>query len=305
MIDFLTIVFNHNIEIELLKLQAISFKYCDPDMIGKIFIFYNDSGVNKIEYLKKYYPKKLLPKVNIIYKDNYFSNNNINIKKYKYKGWRFHAFLKLWLANKTESDVYCFLDAKNHFIRKITLDNFFENGKYKIFFTKKQNVDQKFWGENYYNNGFKYFNIKIPDELSLKYVNIGTPFLYDKNIVIDMIKYIETKNKKPFIDFYMEGELLHVECSIYLSYLYFIKNTAFVFKQRLQFFTIFHNPYVKRVLNFINSQKIYDNDTLLVFGLHRVAIDKIDDSFKNKLLIFYSKFYDEKTCAMIKSFMYH
>ena len=51
MIDFVTLVYNHPIEIELLKLQAISFQYCESEFIGKIVIFYNDSGNNNIEFL--------------------------------------------------------------------------------------------------------------------------------------------------------------------------------------------------------------------------------------------------------------
>ena len=66
MIDFVTLVFNHSIEIELLKLQAISFQYCESELVGKIFIFYNDTGNNNIEFLKDYYPKNLFSKVNIM-----------------------------------------------------------------------------------------------------------------------------------------------------------------------------------------------------------------------------------------------
>ena len=60
MIDFVTLVFNHPTEIELLKLQAISFKYYESEFVGNIIIFYNDSGINNINFLKDYYPKNLL-----------------------------------------------------------------------------------------------------------------------------------------------------------------------------------------------------------------------------------------------------
>lgn len=302
MIDFVTIIFDNQVEIELLKLQALSFNFCEPSIIGKIFIFYNDSGNNKIDFLKEYYPENIRSKVNIIYRDVHFLNNKIK-QEYLNAGWRLHAFLKLWLANVIENDIYCFLDAKNHFIKKVTLNNFFENEKYKIFFTQKYNVDDKHWGENYYENGFNYFNIKIPDEISLKYVNIGTPFLYNKNKVIDMMKYIENKEEKSFIDFYMSGELVHVECSIYLSYLYFIGNTDFVYKPTMHF-TIFREPNQKYVLDFINDDDKYKNKRWVVFGLHRAAIDKIDESFKNTLFKIYSNIYDKKTCDIIKSLLY-
>ena len=52
--DFVTLGFNHPTEIELLKLQATSFQYCEPELVGKIFIFYNDTGNNNIDFLHLY-----------------------------------------------------------------------------------------------------------------------------------------------------------------------------------------------------------------------------------------------------------
>ena len=39
MIDFVTIVFDNQVEIELLKLQALSFDFCEPSIIGKYLFF--------------------------------------------------------------------------------------------------------------------------------------------------------------------------------------------------------------------------------------------------------------------------
>ena len=111
MIDFATLTFNDNVEIGLLKLQAISFKYVEPECIGKIFVFYNDSGTDKIEFIKNYYPKNLLSKINIIYRDNIFDNH---IER---SDWFNQQYFKLYISNYIQCEYYVILDSKNHFIR--------------------------------------------------------------------------------------------------------------------------------------------------------------------------------------------
>ena len=121
-LDFVTICFNHELELNLMKLQALSFKYVEPKMISNIIIFYNDMGVNKLEFIKQYYPVILQSKVTIIYRDNV-------IDKCHDSGWKNQQFFKLFISNYIKSKYYIMLDCKNHFIRKTTLADFIKNDK--------------------------------------------------------------------------------------------------------------------------------------------------------------------------------
>jgi hypothetical protein len=62
--------------------------------------------------------------------------------------------------------------------------------------------------------------------------------------------------------------------------------------------TSFWNTYDKK-------KDAITNPNVKVFGLHREAVGRIDDDYKNNLMTLYSNFYDKKTCDMIKSLLYH
>lgn len=300
-IDFVTIVFNNNIEIELLKLQAISFKYVEPKNIGKIFVFYNDSGNDKIDFIKKYYPKKLLSKVNIIYRDKIFN-------KYEKSSWRNQQYFKLYISNYVLSKYYVILDGKNHFIRKTVLTDFIKNGKPKLFLSQPGNMIK------YYKNCLSYFKIKDP--FNYKYKNdysktIGkntllttTPYIFIKEQVINLINYIENKEKMTFYDFFKKKKNI-TEFYLYSTYLIFsgnIKKHELILKNNFAI-TIFRNP--NECWNkYKNKKQAITNKNVKILGLHRVAVKNMDDNYKKNLLTLYSNFFDDKTCSMIKSFMY-
>lgn len=301
MIDFVTLVYNHPIEIELLKLQAISFQYCESEFINKIFIFYNDSGNNNIEFLKDYYPKNLLSKVNIIYRDNIFDKDSRS-------SWKNQQYFKLYISNYIESKYYVILDGKNHFIRRINLNDFIKNDKPKLYMNNPGEMIK------YYRNCLEYFKIKNPFEYKYNDDNskaIGnnillttTPYIFITQQVKNMINYIESKEKKSFYDFFMKNTSV-TEFYLYSTYLIFSNNIdKHEILQRDNFVvTIFHNPNVNWN-KYDRKQHAITDPKVKVFGLHRLAVGNMDDTYKSNLLTLYSNFFDKKTCDMIKSFIY-
>lgn len=298
--DFVTLVFNHPTEIELLKLQATSFQYCESELVGKIFIFYNDIGNNNIEFLKDYYPKNLFSKVNIIYRDNIFDKD-------KKSSWRNQQYFKLYISNYVESKYYVILDGKNHFIRKVNLNDFIKNDKPKLYLKNPGKMIK------YYKNCLKYFKIKDPFEYKYNNSNsIGnrillttTPYIFITKQVKNMINHIESKEKESFYNFFMKKTSI-TEFYLYSTYLIFSNNIDKHEMVQLDNFvvTIFHNPNVDG--NKYNNKKHAITDPKVkVFGLHRMAVENMDNNYKNNLLTLYSNFFDKKTCDMIKSFMYH
>lgn len=302
MIDFVTLVFNHHIEIELLKLQAISFKYCESELINNIFIFYNDSGVDNIEFIKDYYPKNLLSKVKIIYRDNIFD-------KGQKSSWRNQQYFKLYISNYVESKYYVILDGKNHFIRKVNLDDFIKNTKPKLYLGNPGTMIC------YYRNCLEYFNIKDPynfsdGNITLNVDNINnnkflttTPYIFITQQVIDMINYIESKEKKSFYNFFINNTKV-TEFYLYSTYLIFSNNINKHEIVQIDNFviTIFHNPNVNWN-KYENKKHAITNPKVKVFGLHRLAVANMDNNYKENLLTLYSNFFDIKTCDMIKSFI--
>lgn len=293
MIDFLTLSFNDNVEIALLQLQAISFKYVLPTMIdhiGKIFIFYNDKGIDKIEFIKQYYPLALRPKVCIIYRDTIMKQCE-NEKS----NWRNQQYFKLYISKYIESEYYVVLDGKNHFIRDINLNDFISNDKPKLFLNNPGEMI------NYYNNCLFYFNIDNPftykyDDISKKPIGNNillttTPFIFIKKQVSNLINFIENKEKKTFYDFFMKNISI-TEFYLYSTYLIFSNNIdKHAMVQRNNYsITIFNNPNLD--FNKFEHKKVAITDPKVkVFGLHRESVKNMDDDYKQNLLNLYAHFF--------------
>lgn len=307
MIDFLTLVFNDETEIGLLKLQAISFQYIQPsmrDQIGNIFIFYNDTGIYNetgIEFLKQYYPEELRCKVSIIYRDTIMSPP---VKS----SWRNQQYFKLYCSRYIESKYYVVLDGKNHFIRDINSDDFFLNGKPKLYLHNPGTMIR------YYKGCLSYFSIHDPFHYNYdieenkaigdKILLTTTPFIFITQQVSDLINYVEEKESKSFYDFFMKKNSI-TEFYLYSTYLIFSNNIDQheMVKQNKFVITIYNNPNLDWN-KFDRKKEAIINSNVKVFGLHRAAVKTMDDEYKQNLLLLYANFFDETTGSIIKSIMY-
>ena len=290
-VDFLTLVFDNNIEINLLKLQAYSFSFVDFNLINNIIIFYNDSGLNIIDDLKDYYPSQLKEKVHIIYRDELFYNKSESAP------WKHQQLYKLILYRFINSKYYIVLDCKNHFIRNVSFNNFFKNNK-PILFTKTHKNNKNMM--KYFYNSLKYFDIKDPKiyKLNLKTV---TPFIFITEEVKNMIDYIEKKEKTIFSYFFLKNNDI-TEFYLYQSYI--------IFKNKLDhLYTL--SPQItkstfKNSTNIISDiNEIVNNNKLKIFGLHRNNINNISDKDKEYILKQYFEFYNNNTIEFIKNFIFY
>ena len=287
-LDFLTLVYNDKIEIELLKLQAMSFKFIDAKLIGKIYIFYNDEGINKIEFIKEYYPKLLHSKIKIIYRDN------ISDRKEK-SSWHSQQYWKLYISKFIDSEYYIILDGKNHFIRETKLEDFFKNNK-PILYSGDPGEMIK-----YYHSCLSYFKIQDPFNGKIKLLTT-TPFILIKNQVIKLIKYIENKENMDFYDFFMKNQNNITEFYLYNTYLIYsfnINRHELIKTKKEINITIFHDPREKGN-KYENKKQAITNKNVKIFGLHKAAVEKMDKTYKENLLFLYSHFYDKNICSFIK-----
>lgn len=293
--DFVTLTFNNKIELELLKLQAISFKYLDFNLINKIIIIYNDEGIGEIDFIKKYYPENVQSKVIIIYRNKIIKKNFVS-------SWYNQQYIKLHISKFVFAKYYILLDCKNHFIRETSLQDFFSNKKPKLFLGNPGSMIK------YYKNSCSYFKIKDPFNYELnkniKKLMTITPFIFIKDQVINMINYIEKRENKNFYNFFINNKSI-TEFYLYSSYLIFSGN---INKYKLEpmndiTVTIFNNPNLAWN-SYKNKKKAITNKNVKIFGLHRKAIEKMNDEYKNNLLFLYSHFFNEKVCLMIKNFLY-
>ena len=293
--DFVTIIFNNKTELNLMKLQAISMKYVDIKLINKIYIIYNDFGYYNIDDILPFYPENLRSKVNVVYNkdiDNCFEDKSSN--------WHNQQILKLLVANIIESKYYLIMDGKNHFIKNITYSDYFnKNGFPKLFVWDPGNMIK------YYYSCLDYFQIKDPyDFKNIKDCNIfltTTPFLMCKDDVLEMIKYIIKRENDTFFNFFTKRLDLHTEFYLYITYL--------IFKNKIQFCEITSTNYSSIMGHGLGKWNSYEDNALpiinmpriKIFGLHRGAISKADNTFKQNMLRFYHLYYDDNACEFIKN----
>ena len=216
-IDFATIVFDNQRELNLLKLQAYSFKFVDKNLINKIYIFYQDSGKRDMKDVIAYYPEYLQDKVVVLYFDDMNFNKSITLMTNK-ELWWLQQYIKLYLAKLIEKEYYCVLDAKNHFIKNVGKKDFFtDDGKYYIFISDGCNTDGH---HNFSKNSFKYFGIKPEYNISKKiFISMSTPFIFDKKQVIQMFNNIEKNEKTSFENWFLSKGVL-IDIKIFLLILY-------------------------------------------------------------------------------------
>ena len=295
-LDFVTICFNHELELNLMKLQAFSFKYVEPKMISNIIIFYNDTGVNKLEFIKQYYPVILQSKVTIIYRDNV-------IDKRQGSTWKNQQFFKLFISNYIKSKYNIMLDCKNHFIRKTTLADFIKNDKPKLFLGQPGDMIK------YYKNCLSYFEIKDP--FDYEYNKEGTqatgtnvlmtttPYVFITEQVINLINYVKNRENKTFYDFFEKRKSI-TEFYLYSTYLIYTDtiNKHEYDSQNNMVVTIYDDPTVEWN-DYHHKKSAITNSYVKVFGLHRLSVERMDADYKQNLLNLYSNFFDEKILKFI------
>jgi hypothetical protein len=126
-LDFVTIIYNDEREIDLLKLQASSFSFVDTNIINNIIIIFNDNKNLNEGFKEKfyneiihYYPNTLIEKIKLLFLEDLGLD-------FEYSNWFTQQLIKLEVSKYVSSDYYVVLDGKNHFINNITIDYFFND----------------------------------------------------------------------------------------------------------------------------------------------------------------------------------
>ena len=278
-LDFVTIFFNDEIEIFLLKLQAYSFKMVDINLINNIILFYQDLCDINFNDIIMSYPENYRSKVKIIkYKDTQLNSH------YLKNPWQLQQLNKLLISKYVTSNFYCVLDSKNHFINKVNHYDFFKNDKYYIF---TSNGCRDYY-DFYYAHCGKYFTGEKTQNINN--ISMSTPFIFDTVATLSLINFVEIKETKCFDLFFMENSAI-TEFYFYSNYVNFKKYNNFEYKEIIH--TSIHSTWNEDwSLKFIDN-KLYENTSWKLFGIHRKAIKNIDIDYKHKLLNMYDELYND------------
>lgn len=297
MLDFVTITFRDTCEMNLLKIQAYSFKLVDKDIINNIYIIFNEPfqhfhAFNSMfnNMILPFYPDDIRHKIKLL------SLKDIDIHDNERSTWFSQQRVKIEISKFIKSKYYVVLDSKTHFIHKIDRDYFFNNEKPRLYFNT---VNQEML--KYYNNCFEYFEISCPNEQQLfkfKKIQTITPFLFITNECLHLMNYIEQKEQIPFGDFFIHYQK-YTEFFLYYAFLTFTKKRglySYMAHKRQPIIVIGRqNPSEHSYNSWEHKVSILANFNISVFSLHRKSIGILDDKYKQSLLHFYRYTYNDDT----------
>jgi len=304
--DFVTIVFNNETEINLLKLQAVSFNFVEVEIINNILVLFNDNAElndnfkNQFTEIINYYPEKIRNKVKLLFL------KDIKLD-FPYSDWFTQQVVKILISKKITTKYYLILDAKNHFIKNIAKSTFFDNKNNPyIYFNDSGSIF-----DEYYHNCLTYFDVSCPNKnlnLGTLKIQTTTPFIFITKYCLDLITCVENKEQKKFNDFFIESKK-YTEFYFYYSYLIYCNK----FK-KYNHNTSYHpvvtiGPQDPKTCSFNtwDDKKYYlNNENICTFSLHRHSVYILDFQYKKSLINFYMNIYkDEQLLKTILPFLYN
>lgn len=295
--DIVTLMYSHSIDINLVKLQAISMKYVDPDLVNNIVLVYNDKQDFSIHDIIDYYPVHLQSKVKLIYADDLYKDTHPEWSS----NWNTQQVTKIMISSMITTPYYLILDSKNHFIRPVNKSTFFytDNSPYMYGYEGHSMNDQ-------YNNCLEYYQTAHPEDI-LGYpdniVDTITPYVLITQYVKDMVQYIENREQTDYFNFFIQyNHFRFTEFYLYAGYLmmtnnlqkytYIMSICASIFACPCEWSRNFDNIFLPAM----------GNSSTKMVGLHRAAIDDLSFEHKTRLATeFYPTFFDEDVCKFIKN----
>jgi hypothetical protein len=126
MMDVVTVC--HTPELHLLKLQARSIaQHLQPDDVGRLWVVLNEPVPGQArDYFDRHIAHEygqFIDHVVVVERDELLRRVPVHRSRW---GWRMQQVLKLRVACRIGSACYLILDAKNHFIRRVSVNSFFD-----------------------------------------------------------------------------------------------------------------------------------------------------------------------------------
>lgn len=314
---FCTIVFNNPVEINLLKLQAISFVNVNKNIIDKIYVFYNDNE-NTLSAFQEIFEKEIIG----LYPDylkhliHIITLTDIDATDLIPSTWFSQQIVKIIISKIISTNYYVVLDSKNHFINYVNKDYFFQYNKPIMYYNK---IGDKM--KSFYDNCVTYFqefplnNPCLKDQSDSlrdnekKYNNnlliqTITPFLFITEQCLNLIKSIELKENICFKEF-IKKERKYTEFYLYYAYLCYhdLDKLYFYNSHMIPVLTI-GNKGTDKHNHIKHKLRKLKKFNIKVISLHRNSIPTFDENYKINLFDIYSRYFeDTNTLLLIKNML--
>lgn len=186
MLSLITVV--HRPEIPYIKLQAKSIQqYFDPDYIQSIHVIVNDDD-SVCDLVDKSWYGDLADRVNVTPRSMYGYKNRVT-------GWEGQQLCKLLAAGQVWSAWSMILDAKTFFVKDVTDDLLFTNGKVN---SKDQEIYPEFQSAK--DSVGRLFGLTLNKAIGPG----GVPFLMHTDTVRELMNYTSQMYNTTFADFFQD-----------------------------------------------------------------------------------------------------
>lgn len=211
-IDLVTVFFG--LEIPFMEIQALSIDKCfNRDLVNKVIVIINEPSVEQEEKTALKFEELVRPRY------GQFADKVIVIKASHFgtlsdKGWLTQQGCKLAAAKHCSSEYYLVLDAKNHAIRLVDLDTVFDANGIPVKIFTKTRQDQRPW----LDASFSFFDQEnlIPN---YRCPSSAPPFPINAKVGAELVDFIEGKEGKDILSFFIDKDDVSTEFTLYVAYL--------------------------------------------------------------------------------------
>jgi len=271
-ITLVTVVFAG--ETNLLRLQARSIqRFADPNLISDIIIVLNEPYSRIIRRIIR---DHILPeygdlrgRVRLIAAAGLIGRNK--------SSWRSQQALKLAVAKHVKTAFYVCLDAKNHYIRPLKVDDVFDDAKRPKFYLTRVTPDMA----EKRSASLAVFGLTDGGEAD-RHLPYVTPFPMPTTLVTDMLAHIKHHNGYRIIDLFKDRDVIEFQLlDAWLRQTRIAYDAVYALQAIDKISLTFWRASPVTGNGFLDMSSVIDAPHILMLGLHRRLFGHMPRSFKN------------------------
>jgi len=276
-VDLATITFEADIRLTVLQILSVD-RLLDHSSIGRYIVVLNGQNNARLEaFLKTNTESRIAPglaaKIDYVQAPTLLTGHNPS-------GWRGQQLLKLVMANHLAARFYLVLDAKNHFVHRTLVRDFFTETAIK---TVRRAAPQKY--DSHIKKSFAAFGV---EDHAGEYMDSAmptvTPYLMDAGLVRALMSELESKYAGRAFEDLFEKELSGTtEFFLYCAYLVATGQES-LYEDSAPMVVTLYTKYPrdhKDVMRLIDSAI---SNKVAMFGLHRRRLSQLNDEQRDNIV---------------------
>ena len=273
----MTITFEADIRLTVLQILSVD-RLLDHSSIGRYIVVLNGQNNAQLEaFLKSNTESRIAP--GLAAKIDYVKAPTL-LPGHNPRGWRGQQLLKLVVANHLAARYYLVLDAKNHFVHRTLVRDFFTETAIKTF--------RRAAPQSYYSHIKKSFAAFAAEDRTGEYMDSAmptvTPYLMDAGLVRGLMSELESKYAGRAFEDLFEKELSGTtEFFLYCAYLVATGQESLYEDSDPMVVTL----YTKYPRDHKDVMRLVDSaisNKVAMFGLHRRRLPQLNDEQRDNIV---------------------